>query len=285
MREHWLFVFVRLQSDPRAATFVAPWAAFGPKWDVVAKQETSLLDAVYTADAAAVGADRVLNRLSDRVASAIHDGKKADLTHPLHQLFFGSSTPYAAKRPVLGAQLELQKKWPSLLLKGQKPALVALAGEAAAAVDAGVQAEGAVAAAEAAWDAFRLAGERKALFDAYNALAASTYGGLKAIVHDQPDLDLGTEWASSFYLHASRSGGPTTVAQAAAIVKRLEGELAGAQQTHAALVSQQQAAEEAAALAEKAVAAAKRAETDAKQKQREAGEALKKAKRAQKVRG
>ncbi|MFT3776045.1 MAG: hypothetical protein QM820_62670 [Minicystis sp.] len=290
LREHWLFVFVRLQSDPLAAAFVTQWGAFGPKWDGVVKQEMSLLDNIFTTQAAAVGADRELNRVADRVASAIHDGKKPDVTNPLHQLFFGSVTPYEAKRPILGPQLEMQKTWPNLLAKAPKASLQALVGQAAAAVDAGTKAEDAVLAAQAEWDHFRISGERKALLDTYNALAAATYGGLKAIVHDNPDLELGTEWAESFYLHNTRSRGPTTVAQAAATVKRIEDELAEAKKTHGELVTQQQAAEEAAAAAAKAVAdakqaevSAKQAEADAKQKQKDAAAALKKARKAKKV--
>ena len=71
----------------------------------MAKQATTLSDAALQARVNAIAADDVLNRLSDKVSAAIHEGKKADVSLPLHQLYYGSSTPSEAKRPILGAQL------------------------------------------------------------------------------------------------------------------------------------------------------------------------------------
>lgn len=283
VRAHWLYLFVQAKAEPLAAPFVPQLAVFEPKWDAADKQETSLLDAISVTQAAAVVADRGLNRLADQVSTVIHDGKKPDLSLPLHQLFFGTSAPHVFKRPTLGAQLALQRNWPALLAGAPKPALQALVSVAKKAVDAGDQAEKDAAAAEVAWNQFRIVGARKQLVDTYNALAASTYGGLRAIVHDHPELELGTHWAESFFLHSTRSHGPTTVAQAKAIVDGLTVELEAAQGVHDGLVAQAADAEAAQAAAEAAVADAKQAKADAKQKSKEAKAAVKKARKAKKA--
>jgi DNA repair exonuclease SbcCD ATPase subunit len=138
-------------------------------------------------------------------------------------------------------------------------------------------------AAQANEDQFELDGELRQLFDAYNALAATAFGGLKTIVHDKPELKLGGEWAESFFLHESRPQVVMTVAQATADVKRLEDELAAAQQRLVELKAKQaaaEAAEAAEAAAQAAVAAAKKETAAAKQKEKDAIEAAKKAKKA-----
>jgi hypothetical protein len=286
LRNHWIFLLVRLQSEPLAASFVPPVLALGDKIDEVTRTGTKLTDACLRARAAAITADNLINRLSDRVSAAIHEGKRADLSLPLHQLYFGSLAPAEAKRGILGPQILLMMPWPALLAKATQPALLALAAEVKSGLDLALAAEGALQMAEAEYSKFLLDGEVKQLFKAYNALAASTFGGLRAIAHEQAELKLDAGWAESFYLHETRNPGVTTVIQARNAVKKLTEELAGAQAQLAELEAEEAAAEEAAlqaANAEANLKAAQRETAAARQKESEAIEAAKKASKARKV--
>src|SRR5690242_6789328 len=93
LRDHWMFLLVRVQSEPLAAALVPPLAAFGAQWSAFDQKATVLNDAALAARAAAVAADNVLNRLADQVSAAIHDGKQPDLSSPVHHLYFGTATP------------------------------------------------------------------------------------------------------------------------------------------------------------------------------------------------
>lgn len=286
LRNHWIFLLVRLQSEPLAAPFVPPVLALGDKIDDVARMGTKLADACLRARAAAITADNLINRLSDRVSAAIHEGKKADLGLPLHQLYFGSLAPSQAKKGILGPQLLLMAPWPTLLAKAAQPALLALAAEVKNGLDLALAAEVALQAAESEYAKFLLDGEVKQLFNAYNALAASTFGGLRAIAHDQTELKLDAGWAESFFLHETRNPGVTTVPQARNAVKKLTEDLAAAQAQLAELEAEVEADREAAlhaANAEANLKAAQRETAAARQKEKEATEAAKKASKARKV--
>lgn len=286
LRKHWFFLLAGIQSEPLAAAFIAPLVAFGPQWDTVDKQAVSLGDALLQSQATAVTADRVLNRLTDQVSAGIHEGKKPDLGLLLHQLYFGSAAPHEAKKPILGSQLAMMKPWPALLAKATQPALLALASAVTTGVSAADAADTKRKTAQSALDKFELDGELKQLFDTYNGLAATTFGGLKAIAHAHPELKLGQGWAESFFLHETRSEGPKTVRQAKIEVKRREKELGSAKQRLEELEQAQQAANEAKAneaKANEAVEAAKKEADAAKQKEKDAIEAAKRAKKAKKA--
>jgi hypothetical protein len=151
-------------------------------------------------------------------------------------------------------------------------------------LDLAMAAEAALQAAESDYARFLLDGEVKQLFNAYNALAASTFGGLRAIAHDQPELKLDASWAESFYLHATRNPGVTTVLQATNAVKKLTGELAAAQAQLAELEAE---ADQEAALhatsAEAKLKAAQKETAAARQKEKEALEEAKEANKAKKA--
>ena len=282
LRKNWVFLLVRVQSEPLAADLVADLVAFGTQWDTGEKKATSLSDALLQAKATAIFAGHTLDRLIDKASAAIHEGKKPDLSLPLHQLYFDTSAPSDVKKHTLGTRIDMLRSWPSLLAKATQPALLALAPAATTGLAAAIAAEDKVTEAQAALDKFELDGELHTLFTAYNKLADTTLSGLKAIAHAHPELHLSLAWAESFFLHEVRSKGPTTVAQATVQVKKLEAELAEAQERLAALDKKQktkEAAEAAVAQAKIAVTTAKKEAAAAKQKEREAVRAAKRAKR------
>lgn len=277
-------------SVPLAAALLPPVTSFKGQLKKVAEEDVVLGDALLEARAKAFSVDLDLNGLLDQVTAAVHGGKKPDLYLPLHQLYFGGAVaPSEAKRPILGTQLDVMRSWPGLLGKATQPALVALAQSVTDGVAAAESATAAVAAAQANLDKFRLDGNGRKLFDSYNALAATTFGALKTLVHDHPELKLGSDWAESFFLHETRSAVPTTVGQAEESLKKARNELAAAEQRVAAAeqrlaqMREKQAANEAAAAAasqaKAAVASAKKETAAAKQKEKEAIEAAKKAKK------
>lgn len=74
-------------------------------------------------------------------------------------------------------------------------------------------------------DLFHDGGERKSLFDQFNALCAKAYGGLKAFVHSHPELDLPAGYAESFFQQGVVASAPKTLGAANALVARLEQKL------------------------------------------------------------
>lgn len=280
LRDHWFFLLVRIMNEPLAAALVAPLQAFGPQLDAVMKKEQDLEDDMTKADAAAVAVDRVLDGLSDQVSVVIHGGKKVDTSLPQHKLYYGKKTPARAIVPVLGSQLKMMIAWPQELDQSTVPALKVLAPPVKQAVADGVDAEKVIADAATANRKFRLDGERRQLFDAYNSLAATTYGALKAIVHDHPELALGLDWADSFFRRRQRSRAPSTVAQADALWKSAQKAADAAKKVLDDLVqaekdAEQAEADEAAAQAE--LDAAKKESDEAAAKQKAAEDKLKEA--------
>jgi hypothetical protein len=221
------FLLARLTSEPNAAAFVAPVKALRNDWNPVAAKEMDLEETITIAQAGAVFADRQIDAASGLVKNAIHKGKKPDLSLSLHKLYFGSDSPSVFEKPTLAAQLAAMQPWPALLASSAQPELNALVAPVTAAVKAGDAAAKALADANTARDAFRLGGERKKIFDRFNSVCATTHGALKALVHDHPELGLGSGYAESFFHRApaARAQAPLTLDDANIEVKSLEKKL------------------------------------------------------------
>ena len=276
LRGRWRFALSRLKSEPHAAAYVADFVAFGSKWAAADHKEMSREDGITDAEAAAATADGSLDGLGRRVSGALFGGKKVDATLPAAQPYFGGVAPSEFMRPQLGKQLIGMTAWPALLSQATQPALLALAPEASAVVPAAETAAKTLIAAIADRDLFENGGERKALFDTFNALSAAAYGGLKAFVHSHPELDLPAGWAESFFQQGVTAGAqPRTLGAANALVARLEQKLGKAKAVQSEL-AEKEAGREAQGKAYEAAlageAAAKKAEAEAK-KARQAAEA------------
>jgi chemotaxis protein histidine kinase CheA len=280
--DNWFITLARLSSEPNAASFVAAYVTLGVQITATLQKQQDLDDAVVMTHAAVVAADNTLNVLMDQVSAAIHDGKKADPSLPLHILYFGSEVASEAKKPLLGPQLDMMDLWSGKLSQASKPTLVALAAPVSAAVDIAKKADDAHKAAIAARDKFKFDGELGQLFDAYNALAKSTWSGLGAYAEAHPDLNLRTDWPDSFFRHDSRNQTVLTVDQADEAVQKAKDALAEAVKVQAEAVATKAAADAAAekqAKADEDVAEAKKATAEAKKKEKAAKEAAKKAKK------
>jgi hypothetical protein len=238
-------------------------------------------DAVTDAEALAVMADGGLDRLSRRVSGALYGGKKVDVTLPAAQPYYGGLAPSEFTKPQLGRQLTSMIAWPALLSKATLPTLLALAPEGGFAVETADRASRSLLLVIADRDLFQNGGERKSVFDDFNALCARAYGDLKAFVLGHPELDLPPGYAESFFQPSASSSTPTTLSAANALVERLEQKLGRARGVQGEL--SQQAADRAEqekvhAAALEAVAAARVGEDEARKKKKAATAAAKKAK-------
>lgn len=282
LRGRGRFALARIKSDPNAAPYKAAFTAFGAAWTPIDQKEMDKEDAVTDAEAAAVKADGDLDDLVRKVSTAIFGGKKVDVTLPLADLYFGGLAPSEFMRPQLGKQLQGMIAWPGLLAQATQPALLALAPLATTAVAAADAAAKALHLAVVDRDLFHQGGERKTIFDLYNASAATAWGGLKNFVHSNSALDLPPGYPESFFQPGPTSASqPRTLGEANALVTRLEQKLGKAKTAQSTLV--QKEAEHAAALAKHKQAlaeeaAAKKAEEAAKKATKTAAEAAKKTK-------
>jgi hypothetical protein len=114
---------------------------------------------------------------------------------------------------------------------------------------------------------FRLDGERRQIFDEYNALAAQTMGDLVAFAQAHPELELPGDWPESFYIHGDRDPGPQTVEEVDVLLKALHDQEAKLLQKRAELAKAAETAEKA-----KADAAQADADLDAAKQKRQAAE-------------
>jgi hypothetical protein len=174
-------------------------------------QETGCSDGIVLADAKAVWADRGCNVQLDLLSALIHGGKKPVLTLPKHILYFGNQSPSDARAPTLGPQLELQSKWPDLLVKETDQPYLDLLPGVSDAVTVGLAAKKGTIDARTTNATFRLTGARAQIFDDYNGLAASTFGAMSAFALAHPELNLPSDWAYGCFKHVTRDPGPQTV--------------------------------------------------------------------------
>ncbi len=273
-----IFLLARVSSDPHAAAFVAPVKALRTDLNLVAANEQALEEAILLAQALVVVGDRGLDAASVLVKTAIHKGKKVDVTLPRHLLFFGNDSPSTFEKQSLSPQLTAMASWPEFLAKSGDADLVMLVPIVTAAITAGQIAEKTLADALTARDVFRFGGERTKIFDQFNSLCATTYGALKALVHDHPELGLVSGYAESFFQRgpSARPAAPRTLDDAIDEVKTLEEQLEKAKELRDALQREATAHANQVKLAEIAALEA----ADAKKKAEEAALAAKAAQEA-----
>ena len=278
LRALLIFLLARVSSDSNATAHAAPVKALRAELNTVAAKELVLEEAVTLAQAKVVAGDRGLDGASGLVKIAIHKGKKVDVTLPRHKLFFGSDSPSVFEKQSLSPQLTAMQSWPDFLAKSEDPDLVALVPTVTEALKVGQAAENALAEAVAARDVFRLGGERAKIFDKFNSLCATTYGALKALVHDHPELSLVSGYAESFFHRgpAARPEAETTLEGANDAVKSLEAQLAKARELRDALQGEAMAHEDRVKIAD----AARLSAAEAQKKADEAALAAKAAQEA-----
>jgi hypothetical protein len=198
-------------------------------------RQLELTSAVAVAEAKVARADDVLNALLENVHLSLMQVVARDRDAPLYRRFFGAQRPSEAKRPILGAQLELMRGWVPVLQAAAQPELKALSAPLDAAVKAADAALSALGKAEGEQADFHEIGEVKALIDASNAARKITAGKLAEAVHKDPAANLPADFAEGFFLRDSRWTAPsvkelrTRVARTEALLARHKAQLAEAE--------------------------------------------------------
>jgi hypothetical protein len=274
----------RINSEgKRLAAFAPRYTAFLAKLDAIIAREQQIRDAMAAADACAYAADNELNRLGRRLHGFIHGGKKVDTQSPKHQLYFGNKTLGEAIRGILGPQLEMSRTWVQKVLPLETTQVfMDLLQPMTDAVADGDSAKQAQIQASADNAKFRLDGERRQIFDEYNALAAQTMGELVVFAKDHPELELPGDWPESFYIHSDRDPGPQSVEEVDVLLKALRDQEAKLLAKRAELATAAEAAQKAqadAAQADSDLDAAKQKRKAAKKEEENAAERVKAAKK------
>ena len=263
-----------LKADPLTASLAVPFDGLVTNHKQVVGDRIDLEVTLFQCVATAYYLDVRLDAFTDKLVKTLTELVGEDRSSADWVVFFQKSDLYTFKRPILGAQLDKMKQWPSALLLSPYPAIKDLAGELTPLLTAGEAAVQATQAAQQALTNFDNVGAFRQYVDSSNAARTTAYAALLQLPQQNPSLQLPADYAERFFLHdTSRRGAgkprssadiEAELTSAKARVTKLETDLKDAQ-----------AREEAAAAAatarqakEQELAAAKQQEKEAKQKQK-----------------
>lgn len=255
----------RLHAHPQGAPFTAAFDALRDECLAAIQEDLQLQEAQTDAQATVDIANDALNGLCNRFSKAILTITGESREHGLYQHFFKGKDLTAFKRPVIGDKREKMDDWVAPSQSGEHPALLAMAPELVAALDAADDAVEAKREALRLRAEFRDVGNRRKLVDHVNAVRKSTYGSLASIAHSTTGLP--ANFADLFFRkakskpQAEENEEPETVEEAMARVEELREALAEAEALVADFEAEAQA--EAQALQARAARAAERARIDA----------------------
>ena len=173
------------------------------------QRQIELTAELATAEARVARADEVLNGLLEQANLTLLQLVGRDRDALLYRRFFGSQRPSEAKRPILGAQLELMRGWLAPLAAATQPELAALKAPLESALKAADAAVAALQKAEGASADFHDLGDGKALIDACNAARKLAHGKLGEAAHKDPSANLPSDFAEGFFLRETRWAAPS----------------------------------------------------------------------------
>lgn len=199
-----MFTIAALTSSPYGTQFLPYFQSMLQRCKTIRETRLDMEGAITIARAQMTSCDAALEStidLVDKIILLITN----DRASALYKLFF-KNPPSQMKRPVLGAQLEAQRGWLSLLegqnipekLKELKPRLTTQ-------IQAADQATLAKKSAEKKLEEFLTVGEWKKFIDDLNKIRIDTYSALDKIVVDNPDATLGRSFAKTFFLQVRNS--------------------------------------------------------------------------------
>jgi hypothetical protein len=219
-------------------------------------KEIDLVVALAAAEAKVARADDALNQLLDQINLVLLGLVGKNREAPLYQRFFGGQRPSDAKRPILGAQLEMMRDWIPTLQAATQPELKGLAAPVEAGVKAADMAVVALRKAEQELADFTEIGDCKDLIDKANAARKAAYGKLAEAVHKNPSLNLPSDFAEQFFARESHFSAPgqkelqARIARAEQQLAKLKQQLAAEDERRAQVEKQRREAEAAALRAE-----------------------------------
>ena len=202
------FSTAQLKAHPLGAPSVKEFEDLLAATQKTLLRQIELVAAQASAEAKVVRADDALNQLLDLVNLTLLNVTDRNRDAPLYQRFFGGQRPSEAKRPILGAQLELMRDWVPTLQAATSPELKALATPLDSAIQSADAAVGALRTAEQQMTDFSEIGECKELIDKSNGTRKATRGKLAEAVHKNPAANLPTDFAEQFFLREVRLGTP-----------------------------------------------------------------------------
>ncbi len=218
------FSTAQLQAQPLGASYAKEFEALLAATHKALLRQLELVTAQAVADAKVVRADDVLNQLVDQLSLTVLGLTGGEREHPLYQRFFGRQRPSEAKRPILGAQLELMRDWEATLLAAPQPELQALGTQLASAVKTADVAVEALRKAEQQRTDFAELGDCKELLDKVNAARKATHGKLGEAVYKHPERNLPADFAEQFFVREARTQAPAR-AELVAKIARTEQQL------------------------------------------------------------
>lgn len=240
------YTAAQLKAHPLTAELARDYDELHIVWLRVLDEEIQLAEAVVTAQALARAVDAELDRLFDAVIAEVRTGNVAEPEALLRRLL-GTQRPQDARRPVLGEQLELMRRWPAVLFSTNVEPLHRMAAALTAALAQGDQAATDRTRAERALTDFEQSGERSEFIERFNTLRRATRERLVAL--QQQNADLPTDFATRFFQQPERTP-RVTLASLEQQIKRLEAQLAQKKAQHEELVAKRAESERARRTAE-----------------------------------
>ena len=235
----------RLHAHPQGVPFAAAFDALRDECLAAIQEDLQLQEAKTDAQATVDIANDALNGLCNRFSKAILTITGESREHGLYQHFFKGKDLTAFKRPKIGDKREKMGDWVGPSQSGEHPALLAMAPELVAALEAADDAVEAKTEALRQRAEFKDVGNRRKLVDHVNAVRKTTYGALASLAHSQTGLP--ANFADLFFRKdkskpsAEESEEPETVEEAMARVEELREALAEAEAQHAAAVRDEEA--------------------------------------------
>ena len=196
-----------LQADPLAASLSPPFDVLIAEPKQLIGARIDLVVTLFQCTATAFKVDVQLNGIVDDMVRLLTQYVGSDRSAAEWVVFFQNVEPYSFKRPILGAQLDKMKAWPSALALSPHAEIQALGAKLTPLLAAGDSASAAIKAAEAALVNFDNVGSWRQHIDKANATRATAYGALLQIPHQNPTAKLPADYAEQFFLHdTSRRG-------------------------------------------------------------------------------
>ena len=202
------FSTAQLNAHPLGAPYLKDFEDLLAENHKALQRQLELIAAQAIAEAKVVRADDVLNQHLDVVNLNLLSLTDRNRAAPLYQRFFGNQRPSEAKRPILGAQLELMRDWVPTLLATGNPELKALAAPIDAAVKAADASVAALRVAEQQLADFSEIGDCKELIDKVNGTRKATHGKLAEAMHKNAGENLPVDFADQFFIREPRWNAP-----------------------------------------------------------------------------
>lgn len=214
----------RITQEPLAAAYISTFQALRTEWQTILLEEITHLDKITQSLALVDKADHGIDAFAGRVSRLVDEHSDGNTRKQLRTALFKNKSLTKFRRPVLGGQLEAMRDWSELLKNCGIQALVALADEAAALVQAGYSAAEQRNDAQLANRNFRDMGPRKQFIDKCNAARKEMHGALAKLPFQHPNLP--TNFADGFFASGPTRDEEETIDEVKASIEALQEQLA-----------------------------------------------------------